>query len=495
MVKSGKILALAGVFSLLLALPFGVFASTEIYSQNFNTLSTGDLNGQDSWAKVGGDGSYYIYDPSLGTDKAAEMNKSGGGYCSITRRAITEISGDGVMTFDYWNDSGTQGHSLIYLTHNNLPVYSVLMAVPSYGNSTTFFSTGALDASQAYCSSPNGYGMSSYSEQSVGTLAKETWGTITLEWRVSDLKARIKLNGGSFTEWTSLTGDSGYNEACRTVGSCAIDGIELHTVPNQSAYKIRHFIDNLVITSSAPSAPTSEYLATVFSPVDNSTTTAEFVYWGVSAEYYSATTTPVDFRITLYVIPPLGDDTSVPLYSEYADVSGFVPNSTTSYPFFIPRTVPLVRNGVWKLLPTIYTTDGTRLDTATTTYQFTVIGATEGVLAPQMSTSTAITLTCDDQSGFFQSSLCKLAQVLLIPSQDSMTRLGGLWDLIKAKPPIGYLSQSISILTLDLTNATSSEDALVGLGEYTDELHTGIGVIIWLWVLLAIINRIRHMEL
>jgi hypothetical protein len=481
MAKSGKFLALAGILVLLLGFPLGSFAYSSDYSQNFNALNDGNLSGQDSWTKLQGDGNYYIYNPGGGSDgKAAEMNFTGNGTTNKTYRAIPTIAdgNDGQLTFAYWNDTGTETRSYIRLLHGSTVIYSVSFDIPNSGNSTSYYSPG---------------GEINY-DYVVGNLAKQNWGSFTLQWRASDHKMRLQRTGFAYSNWSDLY-PANPGLTCAT--NCSIDGIQFEDYFNEYGYKDRHFFDTIDVGTTVPPPPASVFSAVVTSPLANSTTTPAFGDWGLNFQYFTATTTPVSFRLHLYVQPP-GAPTYQ--YDEYSDVTGYIPNSTTTWPWVMPRTVPLSFNGTWTLLPSITTPDNaTQLTTATTTYAFTVTGAPSGAYAPPYSTTSALTITCDPSSGWFAQSLCNLATFLFIPSQDSLIKFSGIWDLIKAKPPVGYLTQSISTVTADLTNSTTTaptgSSAIIDLGSGFDDFRTGMSAVMWIWALFAIIHRIKHLEL
>jgi len=460
-------------------------ADTEIYGQNFNSLSDGNLSGQDSWSKIGGDGSYYIYDPSLGKSKGAEMNHSGGTYCSITRRDIDEITGDGSMTFDYWNDTSTEGVSYVYLTYNDLPVYSVVMSVPNRAVSTTYFSTGGIDYSQAYCSSPNGYNHNGYVDQSVGTLVKETWGTLTLEWDASELKARLKLNSGSFTDWQSIEADNGYNEACRS-GSCPINGIEFHTTPNASAYKIRHFLDNISVNSTYV-APTATSSITNYIPSNGSnfTLTPTNYISDIVAFDPNSTTTTDTLKISTFLTLTDASSTSFLIGTKYQPNWDW--STTTALRVSVPNSTALLPN----LNYTWYSTlkkcpyNGTSMVLCTTTLA--------------TSTPTYFTTTLDDDGNFLSPNTGFLypLSTTTIPTVTTSEEQAMLFARLRTKFPFAYaydFSQQIdNLYSGNLTATTSISYDFNGYGTMTllsaqmlsdvpfsGLIRTILGYLIWL---------------
>lgn len=77
-------------------------------------------------------------------------------------------------------------------------------------------------------------------------------------------------------------------------------------------------------------------------------------------------------------------------------------------------------------------------------------------LQPPTASSTAINISCDEQSGAFATSLCYLFKYTLMPSQSSLDNFVTLKNDLKNKPPFGYipmLSTALNKIDVATTSA------------------------------------------
>jgi len=115
-----------------------------------------------------------------------------------------------------------------------------------------------------------------------------------------------------------------------------------------------------------------------------------------------------------------------------------------------------------------------------------------------ITTSTPIQITCDPNSGFFSYSFCNFFAYLFIPSTDSFNRFTTLRNEIGNKPPIGYFTQIKNVLS----SVNASGTPVFNIGNYTPlnnsiftPLKTGLTWLLWLFFIVVIFNRIRHLDL
>lgn len=114
-------------------------------------------------------------------------------------------------------------------------------------------------------------------------------------------------------------------------------------------------------------------------------------------------------------------------------------------------------------------------------------------------TSSLWTITCDPESGFFENSLCKLAQYLFVPTQISVQNLVNLKAEVELKPPIGYFK----LIKEAVENLNASGEAaftLVGVGGLSgllDKVKDVLSIILYLvfgfWLLKRVINFDFHL--
>ena len=170
---------------------------------------------------------------------------------------------------------------------------------------------------------------------------------------------------------------------------------------------------------------------------------------------------------------------------------------------YVPLGVALKDGQNYKALARIY--DGTTSRATSTIVSFTA----NSNLAPLpfdlpiggssiiTSTSTTQTITCDPNSPFFQNSFCKLAVYLFIPDEKSFAQFQNVGDLLKNKPPFGYIAQvALQFTTLSTSTASSSIDlsALSGLSSIFNDFKSLISWIMWLLFGFWIYNKFRHFK-
>jgi hypothetical protein len=132
---------------------------------------------------------------------------------------------------------------------------------------------------------------------------------------------------------------------------------------------------------------------------------------------------------------------------------------------------------------------------------FTVTSASEGFLNPFSSTSTLSNLntTCDQTSGLFETSFCKLGMFLFLPKETAFRQFNGIQDLIKNKPPMGYLTQITGLFDdfSTTTQASSSFAFTSQIGEdftILGQIRTGFGWFLWIYFGFWVLHRLRHFD-
>jgi len=113
------------------------------------------------------------------------------------------------------------------------------------------------------------------------------------------------------------------------------------------------------------------------------------------------------------------------------------------------------------------------------------------------STSTALVLSCDQNSGVWDRSWCNLFQWLFKPSIEIMTLWTGLKNDVENKPPFGYFTQISAAWTTNLSTSSTPTFTIAGTTELSvilSPLRTGITLILWITFGAWIFWRFKHFE-
>lgn len=116
---------------------------------------------------------------------------------------------------------------------------------------------------------------------------------------------------------------------------------------------------------------------------------------------------------------------------------------------------------------------------------------------PTSTTSSANwTLTCDNQSGAFASSLCYIGGYLFVPNEDIFNNFGDIYNQIKNKPPIGYFYAITDAFNgLGTSTAPYSLASVSAFSGFFSPIRTALAWILWLIFGFWVLNRLRHITL
>jgi hypothetical protein len=89
----------------------------------------------------------------------------------------------------------------------------------------------------------------------------------------------------------------------------------------------------------------------------------------------------------------------------------------------------------------------------------------------------------------------KVTSYLFVPSSASYNQFTGLWDMVKAKPPVGYLTTTITAFNSLSYSSGSYALSMTGFTPFTDQLKTGLTWILWIMLGFWILHRIRLLDL
>lgn len=446
----------------------GRASAAVVYSQNFDALSTGNLEGQDSWTRGAGTADMYQVVDSPYHYNPNAFRFSGSGSNVITR-AIDTINENAYFTI-WFKTATTTATATIVLGDSSPPGYPVFR----------IDATGYLAAIGASCYPYNG--------TTLINLTDGNWYKMRVEYRDSDGFFRIGiagytcgLGGSEFTEWA--------DPAPQSITDIA--NINFNEGNGQYVY-----FDDLVIGSgSSPGeAPIPIYSIDLTYPLDEAIV-PDFNAWGLDYIFYTGTTSYTIFDIVVNTYPT-ATSTSI-WYQDRIKLYDFIPDSTTTRSTTINKQFAFGALKTWyakAFLVQGFTGD---IFAESDPISFTIATSTAGIWTqPPTSTSTSaeFVITCDPTDPFFERSLCKLAVWLFAPQASDLDVFTDIKNLVITKPPFGYLSATIAALG-DLTATTTPEVDLPVVPGLGSEVKSVVAIILWVLALLHTFNRLRYFDL
>lgn len=453
----GVILGLVGLFML----PGGVLAEI-LYSQNFDGLSLGNLDGQDGWSAdvglVATTTQYFSAPNSLvsiggllrGTHS---INPVSNGYIDFYMFAGNTYVNTGVATY------ATTGNNEYYITSSDAIGCDV--------------GKWRLKLQKAV-----GY------EAIQPCVVIDAWQRYQFEWRSSDAfyRGRVFITGtglwGDWTDWVDPAGTSGVPEVL-SIGT----------------YPAMYFDDLIFGSGSAPDSdappPPADVKTLHFQQPLNNASTPDFSNYLLNYQYYTGTTTPVSLLFSINAYSEAGT-----FFGNSFIVESVVPDSTTTKSVFVPKTFSFLQNKWYNADASMGVVFPGGAE-ATTSAHFIIATSSSAIwIYPPSSTttSTGFVLTCDPDSNVFEESLCKLGLALFIPKYEDFNDLLGTWDNVKNKIPLGYFTASKTALE-SLTTASGTSVSFSSLGEITDNIKTFFTGAFWLLFVFWAFNRIRNLEI
>ena len=453
----------------------GWASAAVIYSQDFDSLSTGNLNGQDSWTMGAGTNDMYqvVNDVYYSAPNSFRFSASGS---NVISRTFTTIDGDAYLTawFNYSSVSDNQASLAFTFVGGSGGYPSIILNSNGFIQNSSSFCYPHIGTTRIYIDDGN-------------------WHKLKVEYRDSDGFIRVGIAG--YTCGTIADGDAGTEFAAwadptpQTITSIA--GIAFNYGYGENVY-----IDNLEIGtgSIAPEIPPNVYSINITSPV-NGTTTADFNAWGLDYVFYTGTTTKTIFDIVVNTYPT-ATSTSI-WYQDRIKLYDFIPNSTTTRSTTLNKQFAFQSAKTWyskAFLIQGFTGD---IFASSSQISYTISTSTAGIwYAPPSSASTSaeFVMTCDPEDNAFQRSLCYLFQYLFVPKYSDLDVFADLKNAIQTKPPFGYLTAALNALG-DITATTTPEvelDVVPGLGAQVKPVLT---IILWVLALLHIFNRLRYFKL
>jgi hypothetical protein len=170
-----------------------------IFTDNFNSYSDGDLNGQGSWTKVSG----------LVSVQGTTVKEGAKG-----------VSVSGVAQYKKTGTSLNDGRLTVYVKSTGTGPAKSQRQLDFFESGTFKFCLG-LDV---YNSADWGYYSSGW--HMLGYYTANAWCCWEVEWRSSDHKVRYRLDGGTWTSWVSPVGS----------WTSGIDGFAIENIGTETAY-------------------------------------------------------------------------------------------------------------------------------------------------------------------------------------------------------------------------------------------------------------------
>lgn len=170
------------ILVLCLAVPSAVFAAWG-YTQTFDALSDGDLNGQDSWS---GDTDYDIQSAVAVAGKAVAVTAASDG---IIQRTITSAS-SGTFRIEMRKAGTTTGNNQSNIGQGDWGTLTNRLTSVGFGYNSNH--------DKIY------YVKTDTSETQIQAFSADTWYTVDQEIDCSTDQYRVRIDEGSWTAWGAL---------------------------------------------------------------------------------------------------------------------------------------------------------------------------------------------------------------------------------------------------------------------------------------------------
>lgn len=149
-----------------------------LYTQNFNSYNDGDLNGQGGWYQGYGTNVFTIQSVVAVEGKAVSVTTTGENVLSFP---VQSAVSDATQTF-YFRASQTN-------------------ILCDMGFETAQYPSGSIVITISFQNDGKIYTNVNTTPTQIGTYEANTWYSVQVEWRSSDDKHRISINGGTFSDW------------------------------------------------------------------------------------------------------------------------------------------------------------------------------------------------------------------------------------------------------------------------------------------------------
>jgi len=103
---------------------------------------------------------------------------------------------------------------------------------------------------------------------------------------------------------------------------------------------------------------------------------------------------------------------------------------------------------------------------------------------------------CSGVSNLFLEGLCDILSFLFVPNSQTLQGIENLFDELKVKPPLGFLTVALAAFN-DLEQGVSSEelDGTADLSSYFDAIKTTFSAILWLLFAVFLVRRVSTIRI
>jgi len=172
-----------------------------IFTDDFNSYSDGAIVGQGSWTNQQEGDKFTVQGTTVKEGAKALQVVIGGTITPIIHKTGTGVA-TGRLSF-YVRKTGTN-HEFIVSIEKRSTTQGAIVKFDASGN-ITYFNGSTYATIQAY--------------------SADTWYLIEVEWRVSDHKARYRIDGGTWTDYYAVNGSTWTElDAVRLFGDASISG-------------------------------------------------------------------------------------------------------------------------------------------------------------------------------------------------------------------------------------------------------------------------------
>ena len=192
--------------------PGTVVAGTTIFTDNFNSYSTGSLHGQGSWTTAGGGAGWQVQ-TSVVNEGANAISRTGLGLA--TKKGGSSIN-DGIITFytrRTETSPGVTGAADFELWQGDPATGTRIAQVRTLSGNSNFFYVNSTPANVSF-----------------GTITSNTWYAIQVQWRSSDHKVRYNVNGGTWTSFVAGTSGNVWTTGLSFVNIVSTNGSAGETI-------------------------------------------------------------------------------------------------------------------------------------------------------------------------------------------------------------------------------------------------------------------------
>lgn len=399
------------------------------------------------------------------------------------------------VTDAYYAGNTDQGKIIVYAGSDTDVSSTVIRLSSTYGSQTGGGRWYHCTAGGINCTSSASIEISSDSYSLTSTETSYTYTFSSTSFTAGEYYAFVPQRG-TYNQDFRVYGahsDQTADEACIQVasGDCLSTGTGVadpYIIINGAG------TDTIVFTNPTDSeSKANDFSAWQFDYTLANATTSTDIWYAVDIDYVASSTGHTYHETINSYIPAEGQESgSILTYKNFL-LSPDTYNATSTFYSIDLNDCPLP-----------YGQCGLFSEFASTTLATDNITFSTGGLASYFedtynSTSTISNLnaTCDQASGLFATSICKVLITLFVPSQDALDQFDGIADLIKQKPPAGYFVALNTELT-DYASGTASaafsfnsaiEDfaPLVTLSEALEWL-------LWLAFGFWLIHRARHFD-